>query len=318
MVNIIEKLKNPAFWKTLYKPSGPGISNRSQRGLFHGLQPRTGHSICWSDKKHLRWFKPNIHRKKFYSEILRRELYLPVSTKALRCIEKSGGFDNYILYTRPKTLASKMGVMLQELMKMKLRDPSLKIPYIPKASISVYKKKKAYRRKDTPGTMILPKELRHTDISHLEIKKIEDFTPEEKAQLEERIGMIARKEYSIDIEESIQMEKNFQVEIDQLRPEYEKAMEELKKRMEGEGDKYDEYFKKIYEKTSRVFKKRTEEELLEAAMEAKKRFESDDFEETETEEDANAQDSELSEEIDDDDDEEPKRGGGRRGKRNNQ
>ncbi len=69
----------------------------------------------------------------FYSEILQRKLELNVTTKALRCMRKSGSFDNYILLTRTEDLDSLYGEYLRKLMLTKLNDPDFRVPYIVKS-----------------------------------------------------------------------------------------------------------------------------------------------------------------------------------------
>ena len=51
-----------------------------------------------------------------YSEILKTSLNIEVSTKAIKCIRKYGGFDNYILLTEPEKLDSLYGEYLRILM----------------------------------------------------------------------------------------------------------------------------------------------------------------------------------------------------------
>lgn len=75
--------------------------------------------------------RPNVNKKKYYSDILQQFITLPVSTKAMKCILKSGCFDNYILYTKKEKMNSKMGEFLRKLMNDKLKDPAFIVPYIP-------------------------------------------------------------------------------------------------------------------------------------------------------------------------------------------
>ena len=71
----------------------------------------------------------------FRSELLKKELKIPVSTKALRCIDKAGGLDNYLLSTKPTVINSKLGAQLrdemitqwQKLQKLPFSRATLKI-----------------------------------------------------------------------------------------------------------------------------------------------------------------------------------------------
>uniref|UniRef100_A0A6B2LNG2 Ribosomal protein L28 n=1 Tax=Arcella intermedia TaxID=1963864 RepID=A0A6B2LNG2_9EUKA len=64
-------------------------------------------------RKTKRTWKPNVHWKTFYSDLLDKKFQVPVSTKALRCIDKAGGIDNYVLFTRKEILDSSIGEELK-------------------------------------------------------------------------------------------------------------------------------------------------------------------------------------------------------------
>eukprot|EP01126_Amoeba_proteus_P033681 TRINITY_DN3316_c0_g1_i5.p1 TRINITY_DN3316_c0_g1~~TRINITY_DN3316_c0_g1_i5.p1 ORF type:complete len:143 (+),score=25.64 TRINITY_DN3316_c0_g1_i5:286-714(+) len=63
-----------------------------------------------------RFWKPNVHWKTFKSELLSQRFQVPVTTKALRCVDKKGGIDNYVLYTPEKEMDSKIGLELKKLL----------------------------------------------------------------------------------------------------------------------------------------------------------------------------------------------------------
>jgi large subunit ribosomal protein L28 len=48
---------------------------------------------------------------------------MTTTMKALRCIRKVNGLDNYILMTKPKQLDSVYGEYLRRIMLKKLNDP---------------------------------------------------------------------------------------------------------------------------------------------------------------------------------------------------
>lgn len=68
-----------------------------------------------------RTWKPNVHRKKLYSELLDESFHINVTTAALRTIDKMGGLDNYILYTKDEKLDSLFGLKLKWRL-MEVRD----------------------------------------------------------------------------------------------------------------------------------------------------------------------------------------------------
>jgi large subunit ribosomal protein L28 len=58
-----------------------------------------------------------VHKKKLYSELLDETFHINVTTAALRTIDKMGGLDNYILYTKTEKLDSLFGMGLKERLK---------------------------------------------------------------------------------------------------------------------------------------------------------------------------------------------------------
>ena len=62
----------------------------------HAFQKRNPSGIC----NYQRRWHPNVKKQHFFSDILDKKLTLEVTTKAKKCINRYGGFDNYILLTR--------------------------------------------------------------------------------------------------------------------------------------------------------------------------------------------------------------------------
>jgi large subunit ribosomal protein L28 len=56
---------------------------------------------------------PNVQSKKLQSELLGETLKVRVTTRALRCIDRAGGLDNYLLTTRNTSIASLFGTDLK-------------------------------------------------------------------------------------------------------------------------------------------------------------------------------------------------------------
>uniref|UniRef100_A0A7R9WSX1 Large ribosomal subunit protein bL28m n=2 Tax=Craspedostauros australis TaxID=1486917 RepID=A0A7R9WSX1_9STRA len=75
-------------------------SNRSRRGLYDGKDVRSGNNVSFSMKATRRKFKPNVFRKRLYSETLDEMVRFHVTTSALRSIDKAGGLDNYLLSSK--------------------------------------------------------------------------------------------------------------------------------------------------------------------------------------------------------------------------
>jgi large subunit ribosomal protein L28 len=99
---------------------------RAQRGLFAGKHIQFGNNKPFSLKKTRRVWLPNIQRKRLFSQILGKEIQLKVTTAALRTIDKKGGLDNYLLYTRDEKLQSELAIRLKRLLEKKLAERKAK------------------------------------------------------------------------------------------------------------------------------------------------------------------------------------------------
>lgn len=90
-----------------------------------------GSRITFSHKKTKHTFKPNIAKKKIYSEVLDKSIKMWVSTHAMKCIQKKGGLDEYLLETQPKKIGSKFGMFLRNIIENKKKDENYEVPKIP-------------------------------------------------------------------------------------------------------------------------------------------------------------------------------------------
>ena len=78
-------------------------SSRSRRGLYDGKDIRSGNNLSFSMKHTKRTFKPNVFKKRVYSEVLDEMIPFHLTTSALRSIDNAGGLDNYLLTSRHVT-----------------------------------------------------------------------------------------------------------------------------------------------------------------------------------------------------------------------
>jgi large subunit ribosomal protein L28 len=100
--------------------SYPKKSIRPRRidfGLFHGKTVLFGNQTCFSEKKTRRTFKPNVHAVKLFSEAFDARLRLKATAHAIKCIEKAGGLDNYLLKTPATKIDSRFGLWLRKQVK---------------------------------------------------------------------------------------------------------------------------------------------------------------------------------------------------------
>lgn len=93
-------------------------SNRSRRGLYNGKDIRTGNNVPFSMKKTKRTFKPNVFKKRVYSETLDEMVRFHLTTSALRSIDKAGGLDNYLLTSKHVTEGEGLAAKQRILKKM--------------------------------------------------------------------------------------------------------------------------------------------------------------------------------------------------------
>ncbi|KAL5559388.1 hypothetical protein UlMin_035599 [Ulmus minor] len=117
MKNIIKKVgeKNlaPGMKDSLkkYVPDSKIVMNRAKRGIFAGKHIRFGNLVSEDGgNKSRRSWKPNVQEKRLFSYILDRHIRVKVTTHALRCIDKAGGIDEYLLKTPYHKMDTEMGL----------------------------------------------------------------------------------------------------------------------------------------------------------------------------------------------------------------
>ena len=69
-----------------------------------GKAVRFGHKVSHSNRKSSRRFAANIQKVSLPSEALGRTVRLPISTRALRTLQKHGGLDAFLLRTADEKL----------------------------------------------------------------------------------------------------------------------------------------------------------------------------------------------------------------------
>ncbi|DBA91472.1 hypothetical protein WJX77_007809 [Trebouxia sp. C0004] len=90
------------------------VMGRSRRGLFGGKRILSGNKVSEDGgNKSRRVWKPNVQKTTLYSNALERNVQLKVTAYALRCIDKAGGLDRYLLKTPDQELASDTGLKLR-------------------------------------------------------------------------------------------------------------------------------------------------------------------------------------------------------------
>jgi len=72
------------------------------------------------NKTRRKW-KPNVVTKNLYSDLLERKFRLKVTTYVLRCINKHGSLDNYLLRTKENKIKSQIGLELKKRVELALK-----------------------------------------------------------------------------------------------------------------------------------------------------------------------------------------------------
>ncbi|KAG9233843.1 hypothetical protein BJ875DRAFT_377769 [Amylocarpus encephaloides] len=80
-------------------PYGPSqIYKQSNFGLYGEQKIRYGNIVSKKNEiKTRRHWRPNVQSKRLYSEALKRQIRVRITTRVLRTVDKCGGLDNYLL-----------------------------------------------------------------------------------------------------------------------------------------------------------------------------------------------------------------------------
>nr|PNR60883.1 hypothetical protein PHYPA_003676 [Physcomitrium patens] len=76
------------------------VMGRAKRGLYAGRHIQFGNQVSEDGgNKSRRTWKPNVQTKRIFSLGLDRYIKMNITMHALRCIDKAGGLDEYLLTT---------------------------------------------------------------------------------------------------------------------------------------------------------------------------------------------------------------------------
>jgi large subunit ribosomal protein L28 len=125
-------------------------SNRSKRGLYDLKDIRSGNNVPFSLKKTKRKFKPNVFKKRLYSEILDEMIQFHATTSAIRSIDKMGGLDNYLLTSGEDKVkkGSEGWVVRQRILQKIEKSNKLGEPVLKDINLSRAKKEEKYEEKE--------------------------------------------------------------------------------------------------------------------------------------------------------------------------
>jgi len=81
-----------------------------------GKKPMSGHKVSHSNNKTKRKFYPNLKKVSLKSEILKKNISLKISTRALKAIDFRGGLDQFLIRAKNKKLAPRIKKIKKDLM----------------------------------------------------------------------------------------------------------------------------------------------------------------------------------------------------------
>jgi large subunit ribosomal protein L28 len=70
-----------------------------------GTATQSGHNVSHSNRRTKRVFAPNLQKASLYSNTLRHNVGMQITTRALRSVQKHGGIDAYLLAMADDRLA---------------------------------------------------------------------------------------------------------------------------------------------------------------------------------------------------------------------
>ena len=81
-----------------------------------GKRPMSGHKVSHANNKTKRKFYPNLKKVSLKSELLKKNVSLKISTRALKAVDFRGGLDQFLIRAKNKNLAPRIKKIKKALM----------------------------------------------------------------------------------------------------------------------------------------------------------------------------------------------------------
>jgi len=94
----------------------------ARRCELTGKESMFGHNVSHANNRTNRRFVPNLQKVTLYSDALRKEVKLRISTRALRSVQHNNGLDRYLLSREDAKLAP-VGLKLKHQIQKVLSAP---------------------------------------------------------------------------------------------------------------------------------------------------------------------------------------------------
>lgn len=109
-----------------------------------GSRTGVGMNVSHSNRHTKRTFKPNIQDKTYKSEVLRRNVSLKLTTRAIRTIDKYNGLDGFMLQVKNKQVRENFSTAARRIHKAIVAKGAAEAPKpAPKKKAPSAKSKKA-------------------------------------------------------------------------------------------------------------------------------------------------------------------------------
>ena len=82
-----------------------------------GKKPMSGNNVSHANNRTKRRFIPNLQNVKLYSVTLQKYIYLNITVRTMKTVEKNGGLDSYLIKTSNKNLADTAIKIKKEILK---------------------------------------------------------------------------------------------------------------------------------------------------------------------------------------------------------
>lgn len=92
----------------------------SQKCELSGVGVMYGNKVSHSQRKTRRRFEPNIKIVRFLSDLMGEQYRFKVNAKCIRSVEKTGGFDEYMLKVSDDILSDKAKVVKRKIVNKKM------------------------------------------------------------------------------------------------------------------------------------------------------------------------------------------------------
>ena len=92
---------------TLVRHARVIVQKRAREGLYAGKHIQFGNAVSHSHHKTRRTWQPNAQQVTLHSQLLQQSITLHATTHALRCIDKAGGLDAWVLGEDRRKLVGK-------------------------------------------------------------------------------------------------------------------------------------------------------------------------------------------------------------------